>query len=170
MVPSYPTSLLARRVELLKESFGDHHPHGWLVWEPRGWGGASDSLAETLKDLAAEPPETHPTAKDPLCYELAALSSILYLGRARESDIYVPDATVSRRHLALAWEGGWSIQSLYKRWPPASFLNGAPIDSIRWVRLLPTDKVRLGAAEFTYLESSGLIAWIAAQRGSTPPG
>ena len=168
MVPTYPTSLLARQLSLLQERFSEKHPYSWLVWEPGAWGGNAGSLAETMNDvppMEAEGP--HPTAGDPLCFELATERPMLYLGRAKESDIYVPDATVSRRHLVFRWEGSWAIQSWHRHGSPKTFINGNPLQPLTWFRLSPSDKVRLGAAEFTFLEPLGLFERVESQ---APPG
>src|SRR6266498_1917201 len=115
MVPSYLISFLSTRALLLKDQFPTKHPGSWLVWEPGNWH-APAIAASVAKTLGPQERPTTPAKGDALCFQLSSLGNkqSLKAGRDPGSDLVLNDATVSREHLLLLYEGRnvWSAQPL----------------------------------------------------------
>lgn len=150
-------SLLARQSVLLKENgFRQRYPHPWLVWEAGAWNvpDAGEELGMTRfpsSDMSDCLPEG-----DVLCFELAPPEDdgTLALGRAPDCDLVVNDATVSRRHLQLGFDG--------ERWWATPFpesarstLNGEALDPQARTPLIEGARICVGDAELTFFGADG---------------
>ena len=150
-------SLLARQSVLLKENgFRQRYPHPWLVWEAGAWNvpAAGEELGMTrfpASDMEDCLPES-----DVLCFELAppAEEQTLALGRAPDCDLVVNDATVSRRHLQLGFDGA---QWWAEPFPDSArtTMNGEALET----RTVLPDGARLavGDAELTFYTADGFV-------------
>ena len=84
-------------------------------------------------------------------FDLDPSSGAVVLGRAPESDLFLDDVTVSRRHAELsAVDGEWQLVDL-------GSLNGAYVDRRRIDRAQLTggDEVQIGKYRFVFLEAAG---------------
>ena len=80
-------------------------------------------------------------------FELAADADVLAVGRAPESDIFLDDVTVSRRHAEFRRGAeGWSVRD-------SGSLNGTYVNRQRVddQRLHPGDEVQVGKFRFVFL-------------------
>ena len=78
-------------------------------------------------------------------------TSVVSIGRAEESDIFLDDVTVSRRHAEVRrGAAGWSIQD-------AGSLNGTYVNRRRVEdrTLSPGDEVQIGKFRFAFLAGPG---------------
>lgn len=156
-------SLLSRQCLLLKANgFRERYPHGWLIWEAGMW-----NVPEVGEELGATRLPSGDIAdclpqSDVLCFELAPSARELKLGRAPENDIVINDATVSREHLKVGFDGErWWAQPL----PEAaqSEVNGIEMDRIHKTPLLPGVKLRVGDVALTYHTVESFLARVQVQ-------
>ena len=83
-------------------------------------------------------------------FDLDPATPSVVVGRSPESDLFLDDVTVSRRHAELnATEGGWELVD-------AGSLNGSYVNRRRIDRQLLTggDEVQIGKYRFVYLASA----------------
>lgn len=84
-------------------------------------------------------------------YVLDPRTSVVGIGRAEESDIFLDDVTVSRRHAEIRHgAAGWSIRD-------TGSLNGTYVNRRRVDdhTLAPGDEVQIGKFRFAFLAGSG---------------
>ncbi|MBX5483037.1 MAG: FHA domain-containing protein [Myxococcaceae bacterium] len=152
-------SLLSRQRLLLKaQGFRQRYPHGWLVWEAGTWNvpHAGEEIGTTrlpLNEIADCLPQS-----DVLCFEIAPpRSGTLKLGRSPENDIVINDATVSREHLELGFEGErpWAKPLLEAS---ETAVNGVPMDRIHLTPLVNGARMLVGGVALTYHSADGFEA------------
>ena len=129
----------------------------WLVWEAGEWTPAQANQAGTAPNEGGAK-SGRQVAADPLAFELKAGAgpARFVVGRARESDVLLDDATVSRSHLALEFNGKvWSVQ-LAPRARKAA-LDGAPVSPVARP-LRSGGLLTLGGVSLTFFDGPGLMA------------
>lgn len=158
-------SLLSRQALMLKASgFRERYPHAWLVWEAGVWnvpdiGEEMGSTRLPSGDIVDCLPQS-----DVLCFELPMPlpDSVIKVGRAAECDVVINDATVSREHLEIGFDGErfWA-----KPLPEAAevTINGVPMDRIHRTPLIAGVKLVLGAVALSYHPPEAFWARVAAQ-------
>lgn len=158
-------SLLSRQKVLLKSSgFSERYPHPWLVWEAGAWNvpEAGEELGATrlpARDIADCLPQS-----DVLCFELAPDPDReeLKLGRAESCDYVVNDATVSREHLRLGFDGErWWAQP-YEESAKAS-INGVEMDRTHRTPLVNGMQLAVGDVRLTFHSPESFLARVDAQ-------
>lgn len=158
-------SLLSRQSLLLKaEGFRKRYPHGWLVWEAGGWNvpDVGEEMGNTQLpsgDIVDCLPQS-----DVLCFELAPPlpGAVMKLGRAPENDFVINDATVSREHLELGFDG----ERYWARPLPGCAevtVNGVPMDRLHRTPLVSGVRLVLGAVALTWLPPDAFWARVQAQ-------
>jgi hypothetical protein len=158
-------SLLSRQHLLLKQqAFGERYPHPWLVWEAGAW-----NVPEVGEELGATRLPSREMAdclpeSDVLCFELAldGEGRELELGRSPECDLVVNDATVSRVHLTLGFDG--------RHWWARPFpdsarttVNGVAMDEAHRTPLLGGVRLTVGDAVLTFYTPDGFLARVQGQ-------
>ncbi len=112
MANAYMLSFLVGQRFALGEGFSARFPGAWLVWEPGPWHAPSGEAWQTQTMHPTKQPD-RPFAGDALCFELTGAESAegFRVGRAKNNDIVLEDATVSREHFTLAQSGpGWALK------------------------------------------------------------
>lgn len=145
-------SLLSRQCLLLKANgFRERYPHGWLVWEAGEWNvpDVGEELGTTrlpLSDVADCLPQS-----DVLCFEVAPPppGTVLKVGRGAENDVVINDATVSREHLEVGFDGERCWARPLAEASETS-VNGVPMDRIHKTPLITGVRLVVGGVALTY--------------------
>ena len=150
-------SLLIRQSMALGGGWDAKYPRDWLVWEA---GAGRASPMGTAVNTTAYPDQA-PVARgfeaDSLCFELPSGPGKVRIGRAVENDIVIPDATVSREHLALeAVDGKWMGTALPSSRATKFSLQTEPVTEDRPVLLTSGDQITLGSVRLTFLSAAAL--------------
>ncbi len=112
MANAYLLSFLVGQRYALADEFSKRFPGAWLVWEPGPWHAPSGEAATTQTMHPTHAPD-RPFQGDSLCFELTdqLAEQAFRVGRAKDNDVVLEDATVSRTHFTLDHHGtAWSLK------------------------------------------------------------
>jgi hypothetical protein len=96
-------------------AFAQAAPHHWLLWEPGAWRPPRRRTMELPTPAPAPAPvgTGAPPAGEALAIAVIDAGRPLVLGRDPACDLFLNDATLSGRHLALHHRGGvWQVEDL----------------------------------------------------------
>lgn len=153
------TALKKKFEKSTQEAFAQQHNHDWLVWEPGGWTPPAKMTLAGANMMQAVPKKADP--KSSLSGEALALAlepkrdgKPVVIGRA-QSDFDVNDATVSLKHLTLAYDGyRWTVADLNSR-------NGSKLDGLRLGEkhepLFNGAEIAIGSVRLTYYLPNGMF-------------
>ena len=144
----------ARR--LSAEEFGQRHGNDFLLLSAIRPRDEQDTSSTHLALL--EEDEGHTGALTTWVYALRSAVHIVTLGRARESDVVIPDRSVSRRHALLKRDGDRFLVL------DAGSSNGTSINGRNVLTrlagppspLAQGDTLRVGSLEFTFVHAAAL--------------
>ncbi|MBL8956071.1 MAG: FHA domain-containing protein [Myxococcaceae bacterium] len=157
-------SALTRQFLIQGARFSELHPNDWLLWEagtlavPRGNIATANTVSDPLDAGAARP-----RVGDPLCFVLptGTAGSTVTIGRAEGNTIVLSDETVSRHHLTLVWNEGWSAVSAEDH--SVFTLDGKPVQPGRFVTVSSGQALGLGHLELSLYTAQGMFLRLAAK-------
>ena len=143
---------------LTKEDFARRHGNAFLLLSAVRPRTGQDTFSTHLALLDEE--EGHTGALATWVYALRSSVHIVTLGRARESDVMIPDRSVSRRHALLKRDGDGDRFLVLD----AGSSNGTSINGRNVLTrfagpptpLGPGDTLRVGSLEFTFAHAAAL--------------
>ena len=150
---SWLLSMLLQRYATQRAQFLEECKTPWLVWEPGPWKPPS-SDEDTVHLPTLKQAEALSEGTDLLCFHLmpaAKGDSVFRIGRERDNDIVISDATVSRRHLELHC-------SAAGRWTAIEVSTPERI-----VMLSSKTQLKLGGVKLTFLMPNDWVARIEAE-------
>lgn len=144
----------ARR--LSAEEFAQRHGDAFLLLSAIRPRESKDTFSTHLALLDEE--DGHTGALATWVYALRSSVHIVTLGRARESDVVIPDRSVSRRHALLKRDGDRFLVL------DAGSSNGTSVNGRNVLTrgagppspLAPGDTLRVGSLEFTFAHAAGV--------------
>jgi pSer/pThr/pTyr-binding forkhead associated (FHA) protein len=155
-VRSYLLSWLARQhgsndAQMFEEKFSG----SWLVWEAGPWHPPQDGRT-TLFATGRKAPSP---SEEALALQIAPRAGKprfegVQLGRGRENDLVIEDATLSRAHLLFRFDGeNCTVEDLGSS--NGTFVDGAAVHEAA-VALAPGACIEAGAVRFTYYDVKAL--------------
>ena len=138
------------------EPFERLHPHDWLVWEAGPWY-PPERATGTL--VGSGETQGAPGAGEPIVIALQRDSRRPYvtIGRGKENDVAVDDATLSRVHLVLMRpeSGGWTVRDAGSS--NGTYLEGRLLETGKPALLASGTHLQAGSVRLTFLESRDLL-------------
>lgn len=151
-------SLLVRQHLFLGDQFEKRYPSSWLVWEPGPWRPARTTAeGDSKATMAADSLPARPAGSDALCFELRNNATRVTLGRSSESEIFINDLTLSREHLVLENQGGWSL-TVAPSSSTATQFEGATLAPGTKKPLLPNARIKAGDVHLSFYNTAGMLA------------
>jgi hypothetical protein len=152
---SFTWSELKEQGQAGAAGFQAAHPHDWLVWESGKW------LTGSVLEMTLPPEDGATAAAAPrnealgFALDLGPGPQFVRVGRDPHCDLVIPDATVSREHIALTRDrqGVWRVEPLTGA--DTFFRDILMVGDAR--PIASGEQFRIGQVLLTFYDAAGLI-------------
>ena len=140
--------------------FESHHGNGFLLLMATKVSSPKDTYSTELQLLSdVDDASAHTGSVSTLVLPVHSPVHIVTLGRATDSDVVIPDPSVSRRHALMKRRGDGVFLMLDAGSSNGTTVNGASVLARGQgppTEVKPGDNVRLGRVECTFIDASAL--------------